>query len=123
VVNGCINALYRMRLVQNTGVDRRHTFVRSREQSGSGVLQELVYGTQQTHPANVIVLGNEWYQSKTASFDKVNTWPLFASYLRTMYVPAIERHFGGDGGSPAYRIYLRKGSAVLADEESNPLHP
>jgi hypothetical protein len=77
---------------------------------------------QQTHPANVIVLGNEWYQSRIASFDKVNTWPLFASYLRTMYVPVIERHFGGDFGSPAYRIYLRKGSAVLADEESNPLH-
>jgi hypothetical protein len=38
-----------------------------------------------------------------------------------MYVPVVERHFG-DESAPAYRIYLRKGSTVLANEEIKPLH-
>ena len=123
VVNGCINALYRMRLVQNTGVTGDILLFAPESSPAVEYYRNWFMAHQQTHPANVIVLGNEWYQSKTVSFDKINTWPLFASYLRTMYVPVIERHYDSDAGSPAYRIYLRKGSAVLADEESNPLHP
>jgi len=73
------------------------------------------------NPANVVVLESEWYQHETPSFDKLSAWPAYAAYLEQMYVPVIERHFGDSGAAPAYRIYLRKGSSVLAREQSNPL--
>jgi hypothetical protein len=72
------------------------------------------------HPPTVVVLGNEYYHQVGTSFDKVDTWPEYANSLRKNYVPVMERHFGHDN-EPAYRIYLRRGSDVLAREEAAPL--
>jgi hypothetical protein len=121
LINGCIGALYRMRLVQNTGTTGDLLLFSPTDSPAVEYYRSWFLDRDRKHPANVVVLGNEWFQHGTVSFDKVDAWPLYAAYLRSTYVQVVERHFGDDS-APAYRIYLRKGSAVLAQEETHPLH-
>ena len=72
------------------------------------------------HQPDVVVLGNEWYFQWTVTFDKIDTWPEYTANLRSGYVPVVERTFG-TFDALAYRIYLRKGSDVLAREQASPL--
>lgn len=121
LINGCIGALYRMRLVQNTGTTGDLLLFSPTDSPAVEYYRNWFLDRDRKHPANVVVVGNEWFQHGTVSFDKVDAWPLYAAYLRSTYVQVVERHFGDDS-APAYRIYLRKGSAVLAQEEIHPLH-
>ena len=121
LIQGCIGALYRMRLVQNTGTTGDLLLFSPTASPAVDYYRDWFLARDREHPANVVVLGNEWFQHGTVTFDKLDAWPQYAAYLRSMYVPVIERHFG-DVSAPAYRIYLRKGSTVLAEEELHPLH-
>jgi len=120
LINGCLDALYELRLVQNTGSTGDLLFFSPTPGYAVDYYRNWFIDQDRSHPADVVVLGNEWFQVQKVNFDKIDTWPWYANYLRTMYVPVIERHFG-DSSAPAYRIYLRKGSAVLAKEQANPL--
>lgn len=120
LVNGCLNALYRLRLVQNKGTAGDLLLFSPRPGPTVDFYRNWFSAREHAHPADVVVLGNEWYFQYAVSFDKINTWPQYANYLRSAYVPVVERHFGQQN-SPAYRIYLRKGSEVLALEQAHPL--
>ncbi len=120
LVNGCLNALYRMRLVGNTGMTGDLLLFDPNGGPATDYYRNWLQTRQNADPANVVVLGDEWYQNGQPSFSKIDTWPEFASFLHTDYVPVVERHFEA-GNTHAYRIYLRKGSAVLASEQANPL--
>jgi len=119
LVNGCLNSLYHLRLLQNTGATGDLLLFAPVKGADVDYYRAWFTAHQLAHPANVIVLGNEWYQGAT-SFDKVDIWPEYAAYLRSNYVPVVERHTGPPH-EPAYRIYLRRGSDVLAKEQANPL--
>jgi hypothetical protein len=119
-VNGCLDALYHLRLLQNTGATGDLLLFSPTRGADVDYYRKWYTERQTEHPANVLVLGNEWYQNGAPSFAKLDAWPEYAAYVKAMYVPVMERRFGG-AESPAYRIYLRKGSAVLAAEEKNPL--
>lgn len=121
LVNGCLNALYRLRLVENTGTTGDLLLFSPRPSPAVTFYRDWFSRQQQLHPADVVVLGNEWYFQPMVSFNKVDTWPQFAASLRNGYVPIVQRTFG-TMNAPAYRIYLRKGSDVLAREQANPLH-
>jgi len=121
MVNGCFDALYRLRLVQNTGATGDMLLFAPTSDFAVDYYRGWFMDRDRENPANVVVLESEWYQHETPSFDKLSAWPAYAAYLEQMYVPVIERHFGDSGAAPAYRIYLRKGSSVLAREQSNPL--
>jgi hypothetical protein len=121
LVNGCLNALYRLRLVGNTGSTGDLLVFSPTDSPAVEYYRNWFMDHERVNPANVVVLGNEWYQNHTATFKKLDAWPQYAAYLRSMYVPVVERRFGAES-DPAYRIYLRKGSAVLAREETHPLH-
>jgi hypothetical protein len=121
MVNGCFDALYRMRLVQNTGATGDMLLFAPNSDYAVDYYRNWFMDRDRENPANVVVLESEWYQNVTPSFDKLDAWPAYAAYLRQFYVPVIERHFGDGATSPAYRIYLRKGSFVLAGEQANPL--
>ena len=72
-----------------------------------------------SNPPAVIVLTNEWF-SHNSSFDKINQWPSFSSYLHDNYRLVIARNFDQQPGQlyrtqqadRAYRIYLRKGVSL-----------
>ncbi len=120
LVNGCLNALYRLRLVQSTGTTG-DLLLFSPHPSPAVIFYRQWFSSQERqHPPDVVVLGNEWYFQWTVTFDKINTWPEYAANLHSDYVPVIERTFG-TFDAPAYRIYLRKGSDVLAREQADPL--
>ena len=122
LVNGCLNALYRLRLVGNTGATGDLLLFAPTDGLAVEYYRRWFMDHDRVNPATVVVLGNEWYQNHTATFNKLNAWPQYAAYLNSMYVPVVERHFGPVPSDPAYRIYLRKGSAVLANEELHSLH-
>ncbi len=120
LVNGCLNALYRLRLVENTATTGDLLLFSPQPSPAVTFYREWFSHQQQQHPADVVVLGNEWYFQPLVSFNKIDTWPQYAAFLRSGYVPVVERTFG-TLNAPAYRIYLRKGSSVLAREQANPL--
>ena len=120
LVNGCLNALYHLRLVGNTGSTGDMLLFAPQGGTAVDYYRSWFWQRDREHPADVVVLGNEWYQNGAPSFDKLNAWPQYADYLHRMYEPVVERSFGDDY-DPAYRIYLRKGSSVLVREEANPL--
>ena len=121
LVNGCLNALYRLRLVGNTGTTGDLLLFSPNPSPAVTYYRAWFSRRQQQHPADIVVLGNEWYFQPTVTFNKIDTWPQYATSLRNGYVPVVERTFG-TFDAPAYRIYLRKGSDVLAREQANPLH-
>ncbi len=121
LVNGCLNALYRLRIVQSTGTTGDLLLFSPTPGPAVDYYRSWFTAHESLHPPTVIVLGNEYYHQYATSFDKIDTWPEYASFLRSNYVPVIERHFGHNN-EPAYRIYLRKGSDVLAREQADPLH-
>jgi hypothetical protein len=121
LINGCFDALYRSRLEQNTGATGDLLLFSPATNFAQEYYRHWFMERQQADPANVVVVENEWYQKGSPSFDKLNAWPEYAAELRKDYVPVIERDFGTDAASPAYRIYLRKGSDVLAREIAHPL--
>ena len=121
LINGCFDALYRLRLVQNTGATGDMLLFAPTVDFATDYYRNWFLEKDREHPANVVVVENEWYQNQRPSFNKVDAWPQYAAYLRSMYVPVIERHFGDTPDEPAYRIYLRKGSEVLVREQADPL--
>ena len=122
MINGCFDALYRLRLVQNTGATGDMLLFAPTDDFAVDYYRNWFMERDREDPANVVVLESEWYQHQTPSFDKLDAWPAYEAYLQRQYIPVIERHFGDGVGSPAYRIYLRKGSSVLAREQANPLN-
>ena len=111
MLEGCLRTLYDMRLVQNTG--STGDLLLFEPQNGPAVryYRDWYTQSQSKNPANVVVLGNFWFQGDRRTFDKLNVWPQYADYLRDHYVLAKERHLG-PGDAPAYRIYVRKGSDI-----------
>lgn len=122
MIDGCFDTLYRMRLEQNTGATGDTLLFSPQHDFAVDYYQNWFWQRQQSNPANVVVLVNEWYQNEQrASFAKIDSWPRYADVLRSQYVLVVERHFGPGEWSQAYRIYLRKGTEVLAREQANSL--
>ena len=120
LVNGCLNALYRLRIEQSTGTTGDLLLFSPKPGPAVDFYRGWFAAREPLHSPTVIVLGNEYYHQAKTSFDKIDTWPAYADFLRANYVPVVERHFGHNN-EPAYRILLRKGSDVLAREQRQPL--
>jgi len=121
LVSSCLNGLYRLRLVESVPYLGDMLLFAPSESAGATYYRERLLEAQRVRPADVIVLGNEWFWNNGMNFDKVNTWPVFAAQLREDYVAVAERHQVDAPDGQAYRLYLRKGSDVLAEEEKAPL--
>jgi len=122
MIYGCFDALYRMRLVQNTGATGDMLLFAPTADFATAYYRNWFLEQDREHSANVVVVHDEWFQGQRPSFNKLDAWPQYAAYLRSMYVLVAERDFGdAAAGAPAYRIYLRKGSNVLAKVQADPL--
>jgi hypothetical protein len=108
MVDGCMNALYHLGIVQQTGLtgdnllfapDPSLPLVRqSRQQFWDAMV---------TRPPGVFVISDEKFLEH-ASFDKLDRWPQFAQYLADHYDLRSEHSFPSI--TVAYRIYVRKGA-------------
>ena len=109
MTDGCLNALYRVRLVQNSG-NVGDTLLFS-SNNGSSVVQQyrrLFWEHLQTDPPDVFLMSNELFLDPP-SFEKPNRWPLFAQYLVEHYDLYCERRMDEKF---AYRIYVRKDASA-----------
>lgn len=107
MTDGCMNALYRLRLVQNSG-SMGDTLYFSADNSSPVVqhYRKLFWEHLQVDPPDVFLMSNELFLD-APTFDKVKRWPLFAQYLTEHYDLTCERRIDEKF---AYRIYVRKGS-------------
>jgi hypothetical protein len=105
----CDTTLYRMKLVQSTGLfydflifgpDRNPVIQENREK----FWREL-----RNNPPQVFVVGAELYPTGPENFGKLNMWPQFDQYLRDNYRVYDQRSFRpGEPGPLDYRIYVAK---------------
>jgi hypothetical protein len=111
LVYGCLNALYHLQIVENTGFTGDLLFFNQREDGAVKYYRDLYWSLEDRNPATVIVLSNEVLLQPN-SFDKIYGYPRWAEYLARNFTQVNERRFppNGDG----YRIYVRNGTPLLA---------
>jgi hypothetical protein len=126
MVQGCYTALYHLKIVQSTGMIG-DTLLFATEKSPVVDYYRGQYWEELTSsPPAVIVLSNEWF-GHASSFDKLNQWPSFSSYLQDHYDLVVERNLRQRGAyayrtqekDHAYRIYLRKGASFPLPQPGN----
>ena len=116
MVQGCYTALYHLKLVQSSGMVGDTLLFASEKSPVVDYYRDRYWKELSSNPPSVIVLTNEWFGHKS-SFDKINQWPRFSSYLQDHYQLVTERKLKPKPGhvyrvlelDHAYRIYLRKG--------------
>lgn len=121
LVYGCLNALYHLKLVENTGF------------TGDLLIFDPVAGPEvrsqraawwkdaQANPPDVLVMTNQYFQGVN-TYGKLDHWPQYARYVRANYTLAVTRSFPDEFGpefhvadpeqAHGYRIYLRNGSCL-----------
>lgn len=116
LVYGCLNALNRMKIVENTSYTGDLLFFEKQDTPAAEYYRKKYWALEKQDPASVIVMSNEWFQRKN-SFDKIMVWPQFVTFLGENYQLVVQRtldHQGDDPNNPdAYRIYIRKNSPLL----------
>ena len=121
---GCFSALYHLDLVENNGFTGDLLLFSDRPSPAVDYYRSWFWRVTMANPPTVFVLSNEWFPHEV-NFDKIATWPRFAEYLSQNYDEVLARSFPAgvlSPGSantadpaPAYRLYIRKGSPLLAN--------
>jgi hypothetical protein len=112
-LDGCLNGLYRMRLLENTSYTGDMLLFSPEATPLASFYRKEFLALQMKDPAEVVVLGKEWYVPSENPYVKVNAWPAYKRYLEQNYTEVVAR--------PKYKLLLRNGSAALARAEANPL--
>ncbi len=81
LVYGCLNALYRERLVENTGFTGDLLVFDDKDGPAVEYHRAKWWKLQQEHPASVLVLTDEYFQYPD-SFDRVKNWPAYGALHR-----------------------------------------
>ena len=118
---GCFSALYRLRIFQTNGVTGDLLFFSPTETYAVDYYRNLFWTLNRTRPSDVLVITNQWFQENN-SFRKLDAWSAFRQYLDRNYTLVLTRSFpvndlppvAGDPPQPAYRIYIRDGTPLLA---------
>jgi hypothetical protein len=123
MVQGCYAALYHLGIVQSTGTVGDTLLFATETSPVVDYYRDQYWKELIGNPPAVIVLTNEWF-SHPSSFDKINQWPRFSSYLQDHYELVVERNLNQRGANRiqeanhAYRIYLRKGASFPLPQKS-----
>ena len=122
IVDGCLNALFHLQIVQSTGSTGDLLLFL---QPAGAVLEARARFLQAVDrdPPEVYVLSNWEFGGSTRTYHKIDAWPAFREMLATQYVLVSQREFpiggtpaetvGTDTNSPGYRLYVRRGSPLL----------
>lgn len=109
MVGGCLNALYRLGLVQSTGFTGDSLFFAPDDTAVVPYYRKIFWDDIHRDPPKVIVLSDEWYTESSYTFDKLNAWPEFRDYLNSAYrLDATQGTFVLYGFPMVYRIYVLK---------------
>ncbi len=111
IVYGCFDALYHLNLVQSNGNLGDVLLFAPQRSAAVDQNREWFWHEIMSNPPSVFILSNErFYHSP--SFDKLNLWPKFATYLADNYQPVITRTYPQQADDSSYRIYVRRGVSL-----------
>ena len=102
MVDGCLNALYHLKLVQSTGFTGDSLFFRRERSPVVDYYRSIFLSDIYKAPPKVFVVSDEWFDGQRY-FGKVENWPEFAAFLRKNYSLVQMRDFS----QSAYRVYVR----------------
>jgi hypothetical protein len=110
---GCINALYRMKIVQSTGFvgdfpffsSEKYTIVRD-------IRARFLIGVQE-HSTRVIVLSDQQWPREERGYDQLEGWPALSKYLEANYHLLAQREAMAGWREAGYRLYLRNDASPL----------
>ncbi len=120
VVDGCLKALFDLRIVQSTGSTGDLLLFLPSASPVIDAARAKFMGEMQWSAPEYFVLTNQAFVGER-SFAKVNTWPDFAEFLSRDYQLVIQREFGPQGmsshpgadpGEKAYRILQKHSSGA-----------
>ena len=115
----CDATLYRMRLVQSTGLIYDLLIFGSSDQRVIRDSRVRFWRQLQTNPPQVIIAGSGLYPDGS-SYRKLSSWPLFNQELTTHYSLYKQRTFASVGrGVMGYRIYVSRSRAPASERRLN----
>jgi hypothetical protein len=104
---GCINVLYRMKLVQSTGFIYDFYLFPKQPSAAVESLQARFLHEVEAGPPRVIVLSSQTWPGGTQSYQQIKNWPAFNGFLLGRY--ELNREFPIQKRSAGYRIYVLRG--------------
>jgi len=110
LVDGCFNALYHLKLVQNTTSMGDMLYFSPVPSPVVDDARAQLWKQLASDPPAVVVLSNEWFNEPN-NFDKIKQWPQFAAWLKANYTIVVSREFYQEE-QHAYRIYVRNGAGL-----------
>lgn len=118
---GCLNSLYHMRLMENTGFTGDLLLFPKSLNPATDFYRHTFWKAQAVRPASVLVVTDQEFGAGN-SYDRLARWPALATYMQRNYVLAVSRRFPYEDrykwqppvpleSAPGYRIYVRKGES------------
>ena len=104
-MGGCINVLYRLKLVQSTGFIYDYYLFPQTGNAVTSRLQNRFLAALEEHPPKFLVLSSHTWPGDLYSYDQLSRWPAFEALLRQRY--RIDTVYPGNArdGAGGYRIY------------------
>jgi hypothetical protein len=123
LTTGCLNALYHLRIVENTGYTGDMLLFTKQQNGATIYYRDIYWQRMRNDPATVIVLSNQDME-ESRGFGRLDNWTWFSSYLQKNYTEVIARDFPHEGlaasavpvappDAAAYRIYIRNQTPLL----------
>jgi hypothetical protein len=111
----CDTVLYRMRLMQSTGLFYDYLIFGSPQQKAIRDLRGKFWPQFQSNTPEVLVVGSGLFPSDRG-YAKLDSWPLFERELASDYYLYDDRSFPpAEAGRKAYRIYVRKNMLLASN--------
>ncbi|MGI8773381.1 MAG: ArnT family glycosyltransferase [Acidobacteriaceae bacterium] len=109
MVSGCINDLYRMRLVQSTGfISDFFVFTHQRIPALEALRARFLSETGARPPKVMVLFASDW-ASDHVSYRQLDNWPALRDFLQSGYVLyRDQRAADGSLNNHSYRVYLKK---------------
>lgn len=89
----CATALYRMRLLQSTGLVYDYYIFGPRKSPAIAYVRQRFWNQFISNRPRVIILGRWLYPERADDYSKLNRWPAFRDYLNQHYALYTERSF------------------------------
>jgi hypothetical protein len=103
----CADTLYRMRLLQSTGLFYDYLIFGSSQQQAIRDTRVRFWRQFESNTPQVVVLGSGLFP-KIPGYGKLDSWPLFKQELAQNYSLYADRSFpDAESGERGYRIYVR----------------
>jgi hypothetical protein len=114
-ISGCATVLYRMKLIQATGMLSDFLIFGPEQNQAVRENQADFLRAVSATPPKVIIVSSNLFPSGPRDFKKLDQWPAFKNLLETRYKlyaqrtpPGLVRWWSRPEQSASYRIYLLK---------------